>query len=170
MKENVARKKTVRAIQIQRSGRIASSMTKNTAAICEKVFALPKMLGRKSRKPAIANSTALAASIEISRLNTRTVNFHGILCRMESTGNIVLSKSLSAMGSRYCPSRVCWCSLRASSPSRPSLNPAITNKSKAQKYRPSTNSITMKGTKAIRSIVSWLGAVKTCDSFMLCLS
>src|SRR5712671_7713040 len=98
-KKKVARKKTVRVIQIQRSGRTQYSITKNTAAICEKVFALPKMLGLKLRSPAMAKSTALAARMEISRLNTSTVYFHGILCRMESTGNIVLNKSLSAIGS-----------------------------------------------------------------------
>jgi hypothetical protein len=42
------------------------------------------------------------------RLKTTTVNFHGILCRIDSTINMVLSSSLSAMGSRYCPNIVCW--------------------------------------------------------------
>src|ERR1700733_15876325 len=105
--ENVARRNTVRVIHIQRAGHIEKSITKNTAAIWEKVFAFPNILGRKSRNPEMANSTALAARIEMSRLKTSTVNFHGTLCRIESTGNIVLNKSLSAMGSRYWPSKVC---------------------------------------------------------------
>ena len=45
----------MRAIQIQRRGRISSKRTKKTAAICEKVLALPKMLGLKFRRPAMAN-------------------------------------------------------------------------------------------------------------------
>ena len=94
MKAKVARRKTVRVIQIQRAGRMEDSITKKTAAICENVFAFPKMLGRKLRNPAMANNTALAARMEISRLKTSTVNFHGILCRIESTRNIVLNKEL----------------------------------------------------------------------------
>ncbi len=46
----------------------------------------------------MANRTALAARIEMSRLNTRTVYFQGILCRMESTRNMVLSKQLVGDG------------------------------------------------------------------------
>src|SRR5229473_2816959 len=96
VKANTARKKTVRAIQTQRAGSKLNSSTKNTAVTWAKVFALPKILGRKSRNPAIAYSTALTARIEISRLNTSTVNFHGIWCRIESTRNIVLISSLTA--------------------------------------------------------------------------
>src|ERR1700730_15955275 len=101
VKANVARRKTVRVIQAQRTGCRQKNITKKTAAIWENVLALPKMLGWKFRRHAMAKRTALAARMEISRLKTSTVNFQGIQCKMESTRNIVLSRSLSAMGSRY---------------------------------------------------------------------
>src|SRR5579872_5538753 len=99
VKKNVARKKTVRAIHTHFTVYTCRSIAKNTALICEKVLALPKILGRKSRSPAIAKSTALAARMEVSLLKTRTVYFQGILCRIDRTKNKVLSKSLSAIGS-----------------------------------------------------------------------
>src|SRR3974377_1608769 len=98
VKINVARRKTIRAIHTHLTVYTCSNRTKKTALICENVFALPKMLGEKLRSPAIANNTALAARIEISRLKTTTVYFHGIWCRIERTRNIVLNKSLSAVG------------------------------------------------------------------------
>ena len=78
MKIKVARKKVVRAIQTQRTGSTSSSSTKKIAATCAKVLALPKMLGRKSRRPAIMKSTPLISRMEMSRLNTTTVYFQGI--------------------------------------------------------------------------------------------
>src|SRR5208283_3226538 len=116
VKINVARKKVVLAIQTQRAGSTSSSKTKKIAATCAKVLALPKMVGRKSRRPAIMNNTPLISKMEISRLNTTTVYFQGITCSMESTRNSVLISSLSAMGSRYWPSTVCWCRVRARRP------------------------------------------------------
>src|SRR5580700_6173065 len=92
----VARKKVWRATLIHCSGFISSNSTKNTAATWEKVLALPKTLGRKSRNPAIANNTVLAARMEMSRLKTTTVYFQGILCKIESTRKTVLSNILSA--------------------------------------------------------------------------
>src|SRR5258708_27115625 len=106
VKKKVARRNSVRAIHTQREGRTSKRRTKNTALICENVLALPKILGLKFLSPAIANRTVLAARIDMSRLKTTTVNFQGILCRMERTRNKVLSRSLSAMGSRYWPSKV----------------------------------------------------------------
>ena len=67
--------------------------------------------------------------MQMCREKTSTVNFHGILCNTERTRNIVLSSSLSAIGSRYCPILVCCLSTRASSPSSPSLIPASTKRS-----------------------------------------
>ena len=86
---------------------MSSSSTKKIAETCAKVFALPKMLGRKSRSPAIMKSTPPISRMEISRLNTITVYFQGIMRSIESTRNMVLISSLSAMGSRYWPSSVC---------------------------------------------------------------
>ena len=60
------------------SGCTANRRTKNTAATCANVFAFPKTLGRKSRKPAIMYNTALTARIEMSRLKTMTVNFQSL--------------------------------------------------------------------------------------------
>ena len=52
-------------------------------------------------------STPPISRMEISRLNTITVYFQGIMRSIESTRNMVLISSLSAMGSRYWPSSVC---------------------------------------------------------------
>src|SRR5260370_23818017 len=83
VKINVARRKMVRAIQSQRTGSTSSSSTKKIAATWAKVLALPKMLGRKSRRPAIMNSTPLISRMETSRLKTTTVYFQGIIRRSE---------------------------------------------------------------------------------------
>jgi hypothetical protein len=89
-----------------------------------------------------------------SRLNTRMVNFHGISFTNDSTRNKLLSNSLSAMGSRYCPSTVFCLSQRASIPSRASLMPASTNSPTAQGYSLSSTEMMMKGIKMSRSSVS----------------
>jgi len=95
---NVARRNVVRAIQTQRTGSMSSSSTKKIAETCAKVFALPKMLGRKSRSPAIMKKYAADQQMEISRLNTITVYFQGIMRSIESTRNMVLISSLSRWG------------------------------------------------------------------------
>src|SRR2546425_4467560 len=89
----------------------------------------------------MAYRTTLALRIEMSRLKTKTVYFHGILCRIESTRNMVLSRSLSAMGSRYCPSTVCCLRVRASNPSRPSLSPAKMKSASAQRSEEHTSEL-----------------------------
>ena len=70
--------------------------------------------------------------------------------------DMVLSRSLSAMGSRYWPSTVCCLSVRASSPSRPSLKPARTNSTSAHRGWPATRLITMKGTNIMATWTFWL--------------
>src|ERR1019366_937714 len=118
------------------------------------------MLGRKSRNPTAAYKTTAVATMHRSRLNTRMVYFHGIFLTNESTRNSELSNSLSAIGSRYCPSKVCWCKTRASSPSRASLNAAATRRPSAQSHCPSNTVMITKGMKIRRSSVIWFGAVQ----------
>ena len=50
-----------------------ASTTKKTAPIWQTVLILPKMLGRKSRKPTVAYSTMQVATISTSRPSTATV-------------------------------------------------------------------------------------------------
>jgi hypothetical protein len=53
----------------------------------------------------------------------------------ESVTKEVTSRSLSAMGSRICPSCEPWLNLRAKSPSSPSVTPASTKIASAQPKR-----------------------------------
>ena len=107
----------------------------------------------------IGNTTAVA-TMHRSRLNTRMVYFHGIFLTNESTRNSELSNSLSAMGSRYCPSMVCWCKALASNPSRASLRAAATRRPSAQTHCPSNTVMMTKGMKIRRRRVIWFGAVQ----------
>jgi len=60
VKMNVARRKVMRAIQT--SARLDEQQQhEENRRTCAKVFALPKMLGRKSRSPAIMKSTPRSA-------------------------------------------------------------------------------------------------------------
>ena len=105
VKVKVAYRKNRSSHNTEGTDTTCASTTQKTATIWQKVLILPKMLGRKSRKPTVAYRTTAVATMHKSRLNTSTVYFHGIFFTNESTRNNELSSSLSASGSRYCPSK-----------------------------------------------------------------
>src|SRR5271167_1843131 len=93
---NVAYRKNLSSDSTKGRELTCARTTKKTAAIWQTVLILPKMLGRKSRKPTVAYKTTAVATMQRSRLNTSTVYFHGIFFTKESTRNRELSRSLSA--------------------------------------------------------------------------
>src|SRR5271166_4145329 len=95
---NVAYRKNLSSESIKGTEFTCARTTKKTAATWQTVLILPKMLGRKSRKPTVAYKTTAVATKHRSRLNTSTVYFHGIFFTKERTRNSELSSSLSASG------------------------------------------------------------------------
>src|ERR1035441_5059733 len=100
-KTNVSYRKNFSSECTAEPSTTCAKTTKKTAPIWQTVLILPKMLGRKSRKPTVAYSTIHVATISTSRPSTATVYFQGIFLVNASTRKSELNSNLSAMGSRY---------------------------------------------------------------------
>ena len=100
----VAKRKNVSRNSTHGEPRLVPEQRRRPRRSGKRYSACLNMLGRKSRNPTVAYKTTAVATMHRSRLNTRTVYFQGIFLTKESTRNNELSNSLSAIGSRYCPS------------------------------------------------------------------
>jgi hypothetical protein len=100
---------------------------------------------------------AIPRSIIKSLLMTITVNHPGIIPFIDRVTKQLARRALSAMGSKYAPSTVCWFNTRARKPSRASVIPETTRTISAFVKFPCMRKITVTGTRRILNSVNKLG-------------